>query len=106
MFKTFANTNKESIIAYSDLALAVDTLVNVEKAKIAQFLEELNAASAEGDNEKIETLLTETYADCIPFEIDTSEFKNPGAIYKKMTGITYYSVEEVENVFYAVFLFK
>ncbi len=103
MFKTFANTNKESIIAYSDLALAVDTLVNVEKAKIAQFLEELNAASAEGDNEKIETLLTETYADCIPFEIDTSEFKNPGAIYKKMTGITYYSVEEVENVFYAVF---
>lgn len=103
MFTAFSLIDKENIREYSDLAEDIDLLVDAEKAKIKQFLNELNTAAAAGDSKEIETLLTVTYADIIPFEIDTSEFQNPGAIYKKMTGITYYSIDEVENVFYAVF---
>lgn len=103
MYTTYGVLNVAAIDNYAKLTEAVDSLVYPEKAKIAQFLDELNQASAAGDADAIETMLTETYADLLPFVIDTSSLSNPGAIYQKMVGITYYSLEEVENVYYAVF---
>lgn len=103
MYTTYQTVNLANVNNYATLAAEVDSLVNPEKAQIKLFLAELSSAAEEGNAAKIQELLTVTYADLLPFEINTSGIKNPMAIYEKMTGITYYSLVEVENVFYAAF---
>lgn len=103
MYTTYKTVNLAKVNDYATLASEVDSLANPEKALIKLFLAELNAAAAAGDAKEIQKLLTDTYADLIPFEINTADIKKPMAIYEKMTGIEYYSLVEVENVFYAAF---
>ncbi len=102
MYTTYQTVNLANVNDYATLVSEVDSIANPQKAQIKLFLAELNAESAKGDAEAIKTLLEEN-AELLPFEINTSGIKNPLAIYKKMTGITYYSLAEIENVFYAAF---
>ncbi len=102
MYTAYTALDVNSISDYVALDEAIQTLINAEKSKIGEFLDALNAASADGDSATIKTLLTEIYSDMLSFTIDPTNVKNDAAIYEKMTGLTYNSISEVENVFLAV----
>ncbi len=103
MYNAYTALDLEAIVDYGTLASAIDSLTAAEKGRVGEFLDALNAASESGDYNAIETYLTETYSDLLPFTIDTSGIANPDGIYKKMIGIIYYSVDEVESVFNAAY---
>ncbi len=97
MFGKYCETDVAAISDYEGLTTVLDSLITDETGRVKEFLEALNAASAEGDGAVIEQLLTDTYADLI--SIDTGDVVDWDAVYKRMTGITYYSIGDVENIF-------
>jgi len=101
MYTAYTALDTSEISDYETLDAAIQTLIDAEKGRIGEFLDAVNAASSAGDGAAIKTLLTDTYKDMLSFTIDTSDVKNDAAIYEKMTGLTYSSVAEVENVFLA-----
>ncbi len=103
MYNAYTQLDLEAITDYETMTAAIDSLTYGEKGRVDEFLAALNVASAEGDWESIETYLTEVYSDVLSFAIDTVGVNDPSVIYKRMTGITYNSVEEVESVFNAAY---
>ncbi|MBO5025605.1 MAG: exo-alpha-sialidase, partial [Bacteroidaceae bacterium] len=103
MYKAYTELDKSEISDYATLDDAIQTIIDAERGKLGEFLTAINTASAEGDGVAIKTLLTETYKDMLSFVIDTSDVKNDAAIYKKMTGLVYSNVAEIENVFRAAY---
>ena len=70
---------------------------------MTEFLIVINEASATGDADAIKMLLTITYADMLSIDVDTIEVKDDESIFVKMTGLTYSSIEEIENVFLSAY---
>ncbi len=103
MYTAYTALDLDAITDYETLAAAIDTLTAAEKGRVGEFLELMNEASASGDASAIKTYLTEAYVDLLSFTVDMTKIANPDEIYKKMIGITYNSVEEVEAVFNAAY---
>ncbi len=103
MYNAYGQLDREAITDYEAMTAAIDALTYVEKGRVDEFLVALNAASSDGDWEAIENYLNETYSDVFTLTVDITEVNAPSVIYKRMTGITYNSVEDVESVFNAAY---
>ncbi|MBR5507006.1 MAG: hypothetical protein IKV88_03060, partial [Clostridia bacterium] len=103
MYRAYTELDKAEISDYATFDEVIQTIMNVENDRMEKFLEAVNAAAASEDATAIKTLLTDTYKDMVSFAIDTSEVKDVLAIYRKMTGLVYNNVLEIENVFRAAY---
>ncbi len=101
MYNAYTELQLSTITDYESLVAAVNSISEAEKIKLDSFIEAINSASESNNTDAIKELLTVTYTNLLSIAIDTSEVENPDAVYKKMLGITYYSVADVENAFKA-----
>ncbi len=97
MYSEYCKIDLSQISDINDVKAAVDGLVKAETDRVNEFLAAINAASESGDWQEIMTCLTDTYAELLSFTVDVSEVKNPEQVFKKMLGITYTGVAQVEE---------
>ncbi len=103
MYGVYMGLDLSLICDYKSMTEALDLIISAEKGRVNEFIEAVNVASSSGDWAAIRTYMTDTYADVLSFVADTSDVNNDEAIFRKMLGITYNSVEEIESVFMAAY---
>ncbi|MBR5614825.1 MAG: exo-alpha-sialidase [Clostridia bacterium] len=101
VYNAYTKLELSEITDYESLVAAINSISEAEKIKIDSFIEAMNLASENNDYAVIKELLTLTYNNLLSITIDTSKVENPDEVYRKMLGITYYSVADVENAFKA-----
>ncbi len=103
MYAAYIKLDMDGIVDYETMSEAIDALIAAEKGRVGEFLDALNDAVENNDFARIEDYLTETYADLLSITVDTSELKDSAAVFKKMTGLVYSSVGDVEAVYLAAY---
>ncbi len=103
IFEAYKNLDLAEVVDSGTMLAAIDTLVQAEAGRVGEFLDALNTAAADGDATAIEILITETYGGLISVDADLSQISNKNGLFAKMSGITYNSVSEVENIYLAAY---
>ncbi len=104
MYDAYTQVELALVVDYDSMQAALDALISAEKGRVDEFVSVVNTASANSNAAAIKTYLTESYVDMLSFTVDTSAIINDIAIYQKMTGVTYYSIEQIENAFKSAFV--